>query len=457
MSCFVFLGPTLDRDEARATLDAVILPPAAQGDVLRAANERPFAIGIVDGYFERLPAVWHKEILWAISQGIHVFGAGSMGALRAAELERFGMRGVGKIFGDFASGVLDDDDEVAVVHGEETDGYRATSEAMVNIRATFRAAESAGVIAGDVRLALEALAKGLFYPDRSYPLVFARAVEQGTLVAADALRAFVREYRVDQKRADARAMLRAMRECCEAGVPPEPPSFSFAHTEAWDDVVQWAEAQPSLGASTEVISSDLLAAEVRLLGDAGRRYVAAALARAAAGALARRARILDRPRRADALDSRVRQALGAGPHGEPADERLERWRAERGLSGLGYAAFLDRGAELGWLQEHYRYDLERHVADELCLGDDYARLATRARRKQAILAELGLEEPTLADAGIDQPTLFVWYFETVLRRAAPVDLDAHLAEAGLPDRPALEREALREWLFRKRDASTPES
>ena len=85
----------------------------------------PQAIGIIDGYFQWAPAVWHKEILWAIQQGVHVFGAASMGALRAAELAPFGMRGVGRIFEAYRDGVLpgsgdepfEDDDEVAVVHG----------------------------------------------------------------------------------------------------------------------------------------------------------------------------------------------------------------------------------------------------------------------------------------------------------------------------------------------------
>jgi hypothetical protein len=56
----------------------------AQGDVYRAALRAPRAIGIIDGYFERMPSVWHKEILWAMSRGIHVFGSASMGALELA-------------------------------------------------------------------------------------------------------------------------------------------------------------------------------------------------------------------------------------------------------------------------------------------------------------------------------------------------------------------------------------
>ena len=53
------------------------MPPVAQGDIYRAVRRRPRAIGIIDGYFEGVPAVWHKEILWAMAQGIHEHMRGS--------------------------------------------------------------------------------------------------------------------------------------------------------------------------------------------------------------------------------------------------------------------------------------------------------------------------------------------------------------------------------------------
>src|SRR3954469_15630639 len=134
MSIYIFTGPTLTAEAVRAELDAVCLPPVAQGDVYRIGLRKPRAIGIIDGYFERLPAVWHKEILWAMSQGIHVFGSASMGALRASELAPFGMEGVGKIFEAYRDGVLEDDDEVAVAHGSSETGYRVLSDATLNIR-----------------------------------------------------------------------------------------------------------------------------------------------------------------------------------------------------------------------------------------------------------------------------------------------------------------------------------
>jgi hypothetical protein len=145
VTAYLFVGPTLPRAEIGALCDFVCLPPAAQGDVLHLAKARPRAIGIIDGYFDGVPAVWHKEILWAIREGIHVFGASSMGALRAAELAPFGMRGVGRIFEAYRAGVLgasgdeafEDDDEVCVVHGPPESGYVAASEALVNIRRTL--------------------------------------------------------------------------------------------------------------------------------------------------------------------------------------------------------------------------------------------------------------------------------------------------------------------------------
>src|SRR5205814_1005092 len=114
--------------------DATYLPPVACGDVAALLPRAPAAIGIVDGFFDERPAVFHKEILHALARGVRVFGASSMGALRAAELHGFGMQGVGRIFEAFRSGELEDDDEVAVVHGDAGIAFAPTSDAMVNLR-----------------------------------------------------------------------------------------------------------------------------------------------------------------------------------------------------------------------------------------------------------------------------------------------------------------------------------
>ena len=176
MTAVVFLCPSLALAEARAALDAHYLPPARQGDVYRALRDlRPSVIGIVDGLFHQTPSVWHKEILFAMAQGVTIFGAASMGALRAAELCAFGMRGVGTIFEAYRDGVyppyaapFERDDEVALIHGPPETGFAALSDALVDMRATLAEAAEAGVIDSGLRDALVARAGAIYYQDRSY-------------------------------------------------------------------------------------------------------------------------------------------------------------------------------------------------------------------------------------------------------------------------------------------------
>ena len=130
----VFLGPSLDREKATQLLpEASYHPPVRCGDLISLLRLSPNKIILIDGFYETVPAAWHKEILLAMELGVAVWGAASIGALRAAELYQFGMQGFGQIYHDFKSGVLLDDDEVAVLHGSEENGFLAINDAMVNI------------------------------------------------------------------------------------------------------------------------------------------------------------------------------------------------------------------------------------------------------------------------------------------------------------------------------------
>lgn len=132
----VFVGPTLAGYAIEAP-GVTFRPPAKQGDLYQAVIDGAKRIGLIDGYFEQSAAVWHKEILYALSQGVRVAGAASMGALRAAECARFGMEVVGKIAQAYLSGERCDDADVAVVSMPPECGHHLLSEPMVNIEPTL--------------------------------------------------------------------------------------------------------------------------------------------------------------------------------------------------------------------------------------------------------------------------------------------------------------------------------
>ena len=201
----VFLGPSLSCEIAASILPARYVPPVSCGDILRYLRIGARVIAIIDGAFEHTAAVWHKEILLAMEKGSTVFGASSMGALRAAELAPFGMIGVGRIFESYRDGVYADDDEVAVLHARAAAKYRALSEPLVNIRATVAAALDEGVIAAETGQLVVACAKATFYQERS----LAHAVEKARTRRADEgqldrlLRFAGTDGYVDQKNLDA--------------------------------------------------------------------------------------------------------------------------------------------------------------------------------------------------------------------------------------------------------------
>ena len=227
----IFAGPSLPPAVRPSDPAFQWRPPVKQGEVYRAALTGPAIIGVVDGCFEVTPTVWHKEILWAMTQGIHVYGSASIGALRAAELASFGMIGVGSVFAAYRDGTLADDDEVALLHGPEALGYPAVTEAMVNIRATLEQAVAEGVVTQPLACRFGEIGKALFYRERSWEAMFQRAAAAGLPPGPLAeLAAWLPSRQVDRKRGDALEMIAAIRAHIAAGVTPLTVVFRFQDT-----------------------------------------------------------------------------------------------------------------------------------------------------------------------------------------------------------------------------------
>jgi hypothetical protein len=451
VSVFLFVGPTLAAADARAALDATCLPPVRQGDVVRLVSaRRPRAIGIVDGYFQHVPSLWHKEVLWALARGVHVFGAASMGALRAAELADFGMRGVGRIFEAYRSGrfapyadPFEDDDEVAVIHGPAELGFAPLSTALVDIRATLARAAEADVLAASTRDRLLAAAKALFYHERSLEglpaLGRAQGLPEGEIAA---LEAWLPAARVDQKRADALAMLEAMRDVL-AGDPPLPEiDWRFAPTTLWQRVVAAAGHVEDLAGGPgagEVLD------ELRLADpEAFRRARRAALARLLA---------LGEPgcRPASPARGDLERTVGvlrrrAGLFGRAA---IERWLADNDLELPDFDRLAAEEARLVALERDGGAALDRHLLDHLRLEGTYAALAARARAKRTALAG----GQGRGDDGGARLAALLWFCRQRLGREVPDDALAFARELGFADLGALHRALVREYRFATIDES----
>lgn len=430
MSACIFVGPTLRCEDVAAVLDgAVCLPPAAQGDVYRAAQRhRPRAIGIIDGFFCGAPSVWHKEILWALSAGIHVFGSASMGALRAAELHGFGMRGVGRIFEAFRDGDLEDDDEVAVVHGPAEMGFIAASEPMVNIRATLARAEAVGQLSPASRRSLEALGKSLFFPHRCWPTILDSASAHG--VGQDeiaALREWLPHGQVDQKRDDALAMLSAMRETLSR---PEPfqPAFRFERTHFWNELVDHvaSENDASVGTDGNAVAPRAVAEELRLQGPEvyGRVKAGALLRWLAQNSVRHHCRTVEK--------EAVRQRLARlrGEQGLYNRAALDAWLERNHLDETSLEQLLGREVRAEAILAQSRHSLDDALIDELRLTGSYAALAERARRKKDALTARGIDVLQGSATGLDATALRVWFCSQRLGRPMPDDVAGFAHELG---------------------------
>ncbi|CAH0342692.1 hypothetical protein RHI9324_04421 [Rhizobium sp. CECT 9324] len=207
----VFLGPTLRLSEAARVLDAVYMQPAAQGDVLLAAHAyRPRAMVIIDGQFEDRPAVRHKEILWAMAQGIVVIGAASMGALRAAELSQFGMIGVGLIYRWYRRWPFTPDDAVAVLSGPPELDFLPLTQAMVDLQRTFANLARRKLVTAAERELLTTTARNMNFRERRLEAIIRAAGCREERVKD------LRHELVGQKKLDALLALRNARSLLQA-------------------------------------------------------------------------------------------------------------------------------------------------------------------------------------------------------------------------------------------------
>lgn len=442
MNAIIFVGPSLPQS-GRPAIDGLgYRPPAALGDLLSAAFERPHSIGVVDGYFEGVPSVWHKEILWAMSQGVHVFGSGSMGALRAAELADFGMQGVGRIFEAYRDGTLTEDDEVAVLHGPPELGYVALTEPMVNIRFSLAKAVADGAIDETIRREVERSGKALFYKHRRWDAILAATRTRSPAIADDLehFNEWLVLNAVDQKQADAIEMISVMTGFLDTEPPSQSVGFDFAWTQMWDRI--FAETRGTASGIVEAggtIRTEDVLDELRLDRDRYHRAVDRSLARHLAVRLARRLS-LDAP----SEDKRTALAALRATHGLHRGAELDAWLKEQHTNRGWLENVIEQNVAVDQVRAMVSSDLDAYKLDDLRLSGAYSGLVERAIKKRRALTERGLHDLDPRAANVTPATLLARYFGD---EGIPTDIDNAARDLGLADREELYAMLLREHLY----------
>jgi len=207
MKVVVYTGTSISHIDAKKILDADYRAPVKRNDITRIMRNPPEIIGIIDGVFFDSAAVAHREIIEAIKNGITVVGGASMGALRASELDSYGMIGVGKIYEMYRSGVLESDDEVAVTYDPDT--MEAMSVPLVNVRATLGFMVESGLLEHEIADPMLDIARKLFYPDRNYRNIVSECMKKGLISDKEhgKMLDLLLEHEVDVKREDAVSVL----------------------------------------------------------------------------------------------------------------------------------------------------------------------------------------------------------------------------------------------------------
>lgn len=443
MTVFVFLGPSLPLERARRELPAAtFLPPAQRGDVYRlVANRQPTAIGLVDGLFDTVPAVVHKEILFALSQGVHVLGAASMGALRAAELWPYGMEGIGRIFERLRSEEWEADDEVAVAHGTAETGFRPCSVALATLRLGLEDAREAGYVSHETVAALSAAAQRQFYPDRSWEALYALGKEAG--VADEelaALRSFVAHREPDAKRDDALALLARLQELTAAKLEPYAADFDFERTMHWQRIVSECGAISPTGNGQEArgVSHAELARHARMRPEGPEWMRGAVLLHLLGQEARRRAESFTRDELVAALSRfRRRNRLLTA-------EQTRTWMTAQSLNDQDLMRLMELDLVLATLLHEAPGSIRSMLALELKRAGAFGSAIAEIGHKRELLEERGVVSLTLEDAGVSFEDLLAWY--QAGRESIEGSLESHAQWLGFASARELLSELLLEYV-----------
>ncbi|MEC3980180.1 TfuA-like protein, partial [Amycolatopsis sp. H20-H5] len=180
------------------------------GDLYRLRLANGDAVLIVDGVYQHRAPVRHKEILSLHLDGVAVYGAASIGALRACELDEHGVTGLGTVYGWYRDGRIESDADVALMHGDEDVDFRAFTHALVSVHDVVDRLVLGGELDLAAGAAVTELARSVHFGERSGSRLRSVAREQGLDAPMGTMLAALAGPGGDVKRNDAEAAVREL-------------------------------------------------------------------------------------------------------------------------------------------------------------------------------------------------------------------------------------------------------
>lgn len=163
MRALVFVGPSAPLRKW-TDHDIELRPPARRGDIVAAIDSGFRVIILIDGVMVEDYPPSPAELASAIDGGAQVYGAASLGALRAVEL-RPRMIGIGWVFRMYLQGKVWRDDEL--VSSLFPESYRSLTIPLINIRyAALKLGEQTPDLRPQLGRLLEVLAS-MYFEERT--------------------------------------------------------------------------------------------------------------------------------------------------------------------------------------------------------------------------------------------------------------------------------------------------
>ncbi|MDQ3972513.1 MAG: TfuA-like protein [Thermoproteota archaeon] len=231
----IFVGPSLSHQKARKIFDADYRAPAKKGDLLMLSStafdmshnesNSTIYVGLIDGLFlQDYPPTPIEVYQLLANKKFRVIGGASLGALRAMELERFGMIGIGKVFELFKYGATDQDDEVAVTfypsqekESTEKQEKETQSEAMVDIRYNLFIAYKKNIISERTKRLTARTAKATYFPYRYYSNIIEKTRVKYPDLSGElaSFSSYLEDHRQSLKEHDAVKIIKYIKEAYE--------------------------------------------------------------------------------------------------------------------------------------------------------------------------------------------------------------------------------------------------